>query len=364
MSTSYALIQGLLGKTNPAPIALYENIWPDTLEIWVHQGYPTDEAGVPLPQADVFGYDLGRVGAAFNAAPMPGNRQVLERTENWEIVVNEAGVTQKVWLQKSAPAGPLAWQLDGPETWEKTFRPFFLKTDPGRISVQALRERLAAQRAAQRFTCFNMSFIWEDLRQTVGDICMYESLITEPEWVADYNQTLLDFYIRHLELAFAQVGVPDGLWFSEDLAYNQGLFCSPDTLAELVFPYYKRMVDYLHGKGMKVFLHSCGNVTRALDMIVEAGFDALHPMQVHAGCEPLDIAKRYGDKLLLMGGLDTHILEQGDARIIEEAQLRLMLGMRDAGARYIFCSDHSISTNVAYATYQRIMETYHKHRDA
>ena len=32
--------------------------------------------------------------------------------------------------------------------------------------------------------------------------------------------------------------------------------------------------------------------------------------------------------------------------------------MRDAGARYIFSSDHSISTNVRFDTYRRIVDTY------
>ena len=362
--TPHDTVQGLLTGENKTRYGLYENIWPDTLRQWVDQGYPVDDSGKPLTPEDVFGYDLGRLGGAFDPTPKQGFRLVHERTDEWEIVENGAGVTQKVWLNKSAPAGPIAWKMDSEAVWRQDFKPLMEATDPGRVPAGALREKLARHRAADRWICYNMSFIWEDFRQTVGDICMYESLITDPEWVADYNQTALDFYIRHMELAFSQVGLPDGMWFSEDLAYNQGLFCSPATLEELVFPYYRQMIDYLHGKGLKVILHSCGNVERALDMIVDAGFDALHPMQVHAGCDPLSIAARYGGKLVLMGGLDTHILEQGDPRVIEDAQVRLMDGMHEAGARYIFCSDHSISTNVTYGTYQRMMETYHKHKEA
>lgn len=361
MATSHAVIQGLLDHTETGRIGLYENIWPDTLRLWTAQGYPVGEGGRPLPPLEVFGYDLGRLGRAFDPTPRPGYRKVLERTADWEIAENGAGVTQKVWLSKSAPAGALSYHLDSPAVWAAEYRPLFLKTEAARVPGAALREGLAAQRAAGRWTCFNMSFIWEDFRQTVGDVCMYESLVIEPEWIEDYNRTILDFYIRHFEIAFSQAGLPDGVWLSEDLAYNQGLFCSPATLEALYLPFYRAFTDYLHGKGCKVILHSCGNVARALPIIVEAGFDALHPMQIRAGCDPLDIARRYGDKLVLLGGLDSHLLEKGDAKEIEDAQVRLMEGMRDAGARYIFSSDHSISTNVAYDTYRRVMDTYHRH---
>lgn len=360
-TTPHDRIAALLAGINTGKIGLYENIWPDTLLRWTAEGYPVDETGFPLPPEDIFGYDLGRLGGAFDPTPRLNYRVVLEAGEDWKIIENGAGVTEKVWLNKSAPAGHLSFQLDCPETWASEFRPLFEAFEPARIPVAQLQANWARHQAAGRWLCYNMSFIWENLRQTVGDICMYESLIVEPEWIADYNQVMLDFYIRHLEETFERVGVPDGMWFSEDVAYNQGLFCSPNTLQTLYLPFYRALTDYLHGKGMKVIFHSCGNITQALDLFVEMGFDALHPLHVHAGCDPLGIARSHGSKLVLLGGLDTHLLESGDHARIEDAQVRLMEGMRDAGARYIFCSDHSISTNVSYDTYLRMMDTYHKH---
>jgi len=362
MQTSRETIAALLSGGRAERVGLYESIWPDTLEMWVADGYPVDAEGKPKNSFDVFEYDLGRLGGAFDPSPWPGQYICLEQTDEWEIIVNSAGVTQKVWRNKSAPAGPIAWQLTGPKEWEAAFKPQFLRTDASRVPSEELRQGVSAHREANRWLCFNMSFIWENFRQAVGDVCIYESLVLDPEWVKDYNRTTLDFYIRHFDLAFDNACVPDGVWLSEDLAYNQGLFCSPRVLETLVFPYYRAFNDYLHGKGLKVILHSCGNIEQALPMIVEAGFDALHPLQVHAGCDPLSIARRYGDRLALLGGLDTHLLERGNAAEIEDAQVRLMDGMRDAGARYIFSSDHSISTNVAYDTYRRVIDTYHKRR--
>ena len=357
---SREVIQRLFCGSNDI-VGLYENVWPDTLRNWVAEGYPVNDVGNPCDPLDVFGLDLGRIGGMFDTSPWPGTSRLIERTDEWEIVENSSGVTEKRWLSKSAPAGHLSFRLTGPQAWESEFKPVFVKTDSSRVPVASLRKAIKSQRAANRWVCFNMTFIWENFRQTVGDIRMYEGLLDDPEWIIDYNQTQLDFFIRHYEIALAEAGPLDGAWFSEDLAYNQGLFCSPNTLRELYLPFYSALVDYLHGKGMNVILHSCGNVTAALPLIVEAGFDALHPMQVRAGCDPLAISKAYAGRLVLLGGLDSHMLERGDAGEIRQAQVGLMQGMRDAGASYIFCSDHSISTNVRYDTYQRVIETYHKY---
>ncbi|HML46977.1 MAG TPA: uroporphyrinogen decarboxylase family protein [Clostridia bacterium] len=360
MATSRERIGDLLAARRNDFVGLYENIWPDTLEKWLAQGYPRDPDGAPQDPVDVFGYDLGRLGAAFDTMPRRGYRRVLEHNSEWEIVEDGAGAVTKRFLNRSATPGHMSWSMTGPAEWEARFKPPLLETDDERVPARRLEASLAKRRAQGLWTCFNSSFIWENFRQAVGDVRMYESLLDDEEWVLDYNRTQLDFYIRHFDRAMQLAGAPDGAWFSEDLAYNQGLFCSPKVLERLFFPFYAELVAYFHRRGMKVVLHSCGNVERALPLIVEAGFDALHPMQIRAGCDPLGFARRYGGKLAFLGGLDGHLLEQGDADRIREAQIRLMDGMREAGARYIFCSDHSISSNVSLDTYRRVLDTYHQ----
>ena len=60
----------------------------------------------------------------------------------------------------------------------------------------------------------------------------------------------------------------------EDLGYKNGLFASPKVLGELIFPYYKELVDFFHGYDLPVVLHTCGSTAEGLPLIVEAGFDA------------------------------------------------------------------------------------------
>jgi len=91
-------------------------------------------------------------------------------------------------------------------------------------------------------------------------------------------------------------------------------------------------------------------------MILDAGFDGLNPMEAKAGCDVLEFARKYGQKIALVGGLDARILESGDRPLIKQSIETITRTMRDTGTPYVFASDHSISTNVKYADYQYALE--------
>ena len=59
-----------------------------------------------------------------------------------------------------------------------------------------------------------------------------------------------------------------------------------------------------------------------------------------------------------MGGLDARVLETNDKEIIRREVTRYILGMKERGARLVFASDHSISTNTHYDSYSYAVEVY------
>jgi uroporphyrinogen decarboxylase len=171
--------------------------------------------------------------------------------------------------------------------------------------------------------------------------------------------------LSDLQIRIAREAVKRGahcIWLANDFAFNQGTFINPNLMWDMDFKYEKRIVDEVHKLGVPCALHACGCQTATLDMIVEAGFDALHPMEVKAGNDPLRIAAKYKDKLAFLGGLDARVLETHDKALIHRETAALIEGMKRLGARFVFASDHSISTNVDYADYQHALEAYHKHK--
>jgi len=53
----------------------------------------------------------------------------------------------------------------------------------------------------------------------------------------------------------------------------------PRVFEELVVPYHQRLIRILHDAGKPVALHCHGRVRKVLDLVMEAGFDALEPIE-------------------------------------------------------------------------------------
>ncbi|MFH1732570.1 MAG: uroporphyrinogen decarboxylase family protein [Planctomycetota bacterium] len=85
---------------------------------------------------------------------------------------------------------------------------------------------------------------------------------------------------------------------------------------------------------------------------------ALDPLRQHVHL--VRIADNYADKLAFVGGLDARIIETDDRGLIKREVTTLVEGMKDRGARYVFGSDHSISTNVDYEDFRYMLEVYHE----
>lgn len=361
MQSSFQIVDNLIRGKSAERVGVFDVPWNDTRRKWVTQGYPTDAAGDPLTPAEHFNFDMVESGGWFDIMPLKGVLEVVEESDEWVIRRNGAGASLKWWKNKSGTPEHVAFRMTSRDIWEKDYRPHLLTADPGRLRLEGNRKNLAKFRQQNRWTFFGHQFVWETMRGSMGDICLYESMLLDPGWVDDFCRVYTDFYKAHFSLLFEQVGKPDGVWLYEDLGYKEHLFCSPQLYRDRIFPYFREMVDFFHAQDLPVVLHTCGLVGPALDLIVEAGFDALNPMEVKAGNDPLQIAAKYKDKLAFIGGLDARVLESHDKAIIRREVAKLIDGMKSVGARYVFASDHSLSTNVNYDDFQYAMEVYREH---
>lgn len=109
----------------------------------------------------------------------------------------------------------------------------------------------------------------------------------------------------------------DGIFTSDDLGHQTGPMMSPAIFEELYLPLYKDFISHVHSRGMHVWLHSCGDNTKLMEYLIEAGLDVFHPVQV--GCmDGLETAKKFGDRISFLAGIDVqHLLPDGT---VEEVQ--------------------------------------------
>jgi uroporphyrinogen decarboxylase len=363
MQTGQEAISRLLRKARPDHVPMTDSPWGDALKKWVGQGMPADEKGNAVDAADHFDFEMACCGGWFDWHPKRGFSETLEETDEWKIARNGSGAALKYWKNKSGTPEHVDFLMSSREVWERDYRPFMVEFDRQRLGdLDAVRRNLANQRGKGRWTFYGSTLIWENMRASMGDFNMYIALAEDRGWVHDYCRTYTDFYKQAYRTLIAECGKPDGIWLYEDLGYRDRLFISPAALEELIFPYFKEMVDFFHSYGLPVILHSCGFQEPALPLVVQAGFDGLHPMEVKAGNRVFDFVEKYGAALAFVGGLDARILESGDRAAIRKGVTEFMVGMKQRQARFVYGSDHSISTNVNYQDLLYALECYREHR--
>jgi hypothetical protein len=348
--------RNLLGGVPCERVAFHDWIWTDTLSRWTEQGYPS-HLGKPEDPVDVLGFDIVTIGG-IDAMPIRGCGDIVEESGEWIIRRNGAGACHRYWKAKSGVPEHVGFDMTSRDVWEKKYREFVTKLDVQRFATEQIEHAFGKAREKELFLCYHNAFLWENLRGMIGDLCLLESICLDPGWIHDYNRVYTDFYKSHYSYLFEKYGLPDGVSVSEDMAYNKGLFCSVGHLESLFLPYFSDLVDFFHSFGLSVTIHSDGNMNEAIPVLIEAGFDAINPMEVKAGCDPLSLAGKYSARLAFKGGMDARVLESGDRGLIRQEVTRLVRGMKERGARYIFGSDHSVSTNVSYDDYRCAVEVY------
>jgi uroporphyrinogen decarboxylase len=185
---------------------------------------------------------------------------------------------------------------------------------------------------------------------------MLMGMALDPDWVRDMCNVYAEMTIRLLERLFDQGGLPDGMWFYEDMGFKERPFMSPQMYMEIIQPAHKKLFSFAKSKGLPVIVHSCGFVEPLVPGLIEAGMDMLQAMEVKAGMDLVHLKRTYGDRIGFMGGMDARVLVANDRDAIR-AELEAKLPPAMEGSGYILHSDHSIPGEVDYATYRYFLET-------
>ena len=226
-------------------------------------------------------------------------------------------------------------------------------TDPCRY--QPLLDYVARHRG--RFAFFGglngpFGFLW----RLVGREAAFYEIVDRPHFVRQVVTTVTEFA---LEVGKGLLRVcPDllGIVISDDIAYNQGMMLSPRTYRELFLPALQRMCLELKAAGARfVVYHSDGDIREAIPMLIEAGVDALHPLEVRAVMDVFELKARYGHQLAFIGNVDnSELLPRGTRQEIRREVLRKLTAARGGG--YIIGSSHSIGPDVPVANYEYFRE--------
>ncbi|RLF05265.1 MAG: hypothetical protein DRK00_04835, partial [Thermoprotei archaeon] len=165
-----------------------------------------------------------------------------------------------------------------------------------------------------------------------------------PELAHELAEKIVEYKARVMERA-VKMGA-DVLLSGDDYADKHGPFLSPRTFRRFVLPYLKRVVSVAKRLGVPFIKHTDGNVWPILDMIVEAGVDALHPIEPAAGMDIGEVKRRYGDRIAVVGNVDcTIVLPLLTEREVEEV-VKETIAKAAPGGGFILSSSNSIHPGV------------------
>lgn len=201
----------------------------------------------------------------------------------------------------------------------------------------------------------SMTEVSECLTRLIGQMNFLLWIGEYPERLGEQILRIGDFYARCARAAIeAAEGLLDGFVIWGDVAYKGGMFFSPDYWRKYFKPCVAEMIHCCHDHGLPVIYHGCGNVKAILPDFVELELDAFNPLEAKAGMDVVELRRQYGHRLAFCGNSDVTIWEQGDAEPLRREVLRKLNAAKGGGM--IFQSDHSVTSRVSGATYDRIVQ--------
>ncbi len=130
------------------------------------------------------------------------------------------------------------------------------------------------------------------LMDAAGDPGFYESLVAA---VAEHQMAIVDCLLL----------LPvDGIMFSDDWGYQDGVLLGPDRWRRFIKPWLARMYERVHAAGKVCLSHCCGSIVEILPDIIDVGLDVIESVQPEArGMDPYALKREFGHHIAFWGGL-------------------------------------------------------------
>ena len=242
-----------------------------------------------------------------------------------------AAFGESMWHDVAPPPGPLVAGPDGPRVHAESAR----------------RLRASTDRAILALFGGNLYETGQMLFRNDVFIMM---LAAEPARADAFLEALTDVHMANLERYLAEVGpYIDIIVFGDDLGMQTGPQISPRTYRELFKPRHARM--WRRAKELapvKVMLHCCGGVRELLPDLIDAGLDAINPVQVSCrGMEAAALKRDFGRDIVLWGGgSDTQSVLPDRTPADVAAHVRKQVATLGPGGGFVFQQVHNIMADV------------------
>jgi len=299
----------------------------------------------------------------------------------WAAPVREEGR----WLLLSRTGWPLAQMPDGADFFDQIYWPFRdgpedldhlpeafaesmwtgiasppgpLAPDAATLAAGARRLRLATDRAVLGLFGGNLLECGEFLYGMEGFL---ELLAGEARRAHAFLDKLTELHLANLERFLGAVGDSiDIIVFGDDLGGQNGPLISPRMYREFFKPRHAAL--WRRAKELapvKVMLHCCGAVRPLMADLIEAGLDAINPVQIAGrGMEAAGLKRDFGSGITFWGGgCDTQSVLPNAAPEDVRAHVRRQVEALAPAGGFVFQQVHNILANVPAPNIAAMFET-------
>ncbi len=273
--------------------------------------------------------------------------QILEETEEYVIARDCYGRRVKLIKAAATLALPLEYPVRDFDDWRE-IKPHYEFSEArfGANWEQVAREHLQAGRVLT----VSIPGGFDEPRQLMGEEGLCIAYYEQPDLIHDILDTIGETACRVLDRVSAAVQI-DMLAVHEDMAGKSGSLAGPKQITEFIKPYYRRVWDTLQDRGARLFLQdSDGNMNGVIDAFLDAGLNFMHPMEPAAGMDIVKVREQYGARLAIEGGLDKHVLREGEDAIVAELEYKIPPLVATGGC--VLGLDHRIPNGTSLEAYR------------
>ncbi|MHC4400221.1 MAG: uroporphyrinogen decarboxylase family protein [Planctomycetota bacterium] len=176
------------------------------------------------------------------------------------------------------------------------------------------------------------------------------TLAGEPEYVRALYEKLVEAWLENLRRLYDAVGDRVQIvQFNDDLGTQEAPFLSVPMFRELIMPYYKRGLDWIHtNTPWKVFMHNDGAIFDFLPTLIEMGVDILNPVQTTAkGMDAVKLKEQFGDSVVFWGAACDcqKTLPFGTPEEVAQ-EVRQSIRVFAPGGGYVLAAVHNVQAGV------------------
>ena len=195
--------------------------------------------------------------------------------------------------------------------------------------------------------------VLENATQILGYENMCYLIYDDPKLVSDVferiGEILLEYYGNVLDYNCVGASI-----VNDDWGYRTQTLLKAEDMRKYVMPWHKKIVERIHKSGKPAILHSCGQLDKVYDDIIDdIGFDAKHSYE-DAILPVEEFYERYKSRIAVLGGIDLNFV---CTKTPEEVYERSVSMIKTAGVHggYAHGTGNSVPVYVPHANYYALI---------